>query len=51
MTLAWLWATSIRMGSSARWVKKTVNDEVHGTNPTAASPAAAPTRFCSAMPI
>ena len=51
LTFAWLWATSIRIGSRARWVKKTVNEEVQGTNPTEASPAAAPTRFCSAIPI
>ena len=31
LTLAWLWATSIRIGSIARWVKKTVKDDVHGT--------------------
>jgi hypothetical protein len=31
LTFAWLCATSILMGSIARWVKKTANEEVHGT--------------------
>src|SRR3972149_4922307 len=50
-TLACVCATSMRTWSSARWVKKTANDESQGTYPTVARPAATPTMFCSAMPI
>src|SRR5262249_18301082 len=35
----------------ARWVKKTVNVDSHGTYPREASPTATPTKFCSAIPI
>src|SRR3989304_1240937 len=50
-TLECVCATSMRTWSSARWVKKTANDESQGTYPTVARPAATPTMFCSAMPI
>src|SRR4029077_10668840 len=50
-TFAWVWATSMRIGSMARWVKKTAKEESQGTKPSEAKPTATPTQFCSAIPI